>query len=240
LTSGTEEEICPVWTHDGQHLVFSSTREGVANIFWQAADGSGTPERLTTSPNRQYPSSISPDGELIFQEEAPTTDADLMLLTMSGTDRAARVTPFLHESYREVCGEISPDGHWLAYQSNESGRNEIYVRPFPVPGERRWVVSVGGGVKPLWARDGRELFYLNGTSLMSVRVETTPVFSAANPTKMFDGQYFAGITGRTYDVSLDGKRFLMIKKASTDTTATPADMVVVLNWTEELREKLKK
>ena len=137
---------------------------------------------------------MSPDGELIFQESAPKTDADLMLLRMPGTGWSGTRDTLSAESYREVCGEISPDGHWLAYQSNESGRNEIYVRPFPVPGERRWPVSVGGGVKPLWARDGRELFYLNGTSLMSVRVQTTPLFSAANPTKMFDGQYFAGIT----------------------------------------------
>jgi len=240
LTSGPEEELSPVWTHDGQRLIFSSTREGVANIFWQAADGSGTLERLTTSPNQQYPSSISRNGELIFQESVPKTGADLMLLTMPGTDRAARVTAFLQTSYREATAEISPDGHWLAYQSNESNQNEIYVRPFPMRGERRWPVSVGGGVKPLWARDGRELFYLTGTSLMSVRVQTTPVFSAATPTKVFDGQYFAGIVGRTYDVSLDGKRFLMIKRASTDTTATPADMVVVLNWTEELERKFKK
>jgi eukaryotic-like serine/threonine-protein kinase len=241
LTPGPEEEICPVWTHDGQRLVFSSTREGVANIFWQTADGAGAPERLTTSPNQQYPSSISPDGELLFQESAPKTGADLMLLGMPGTDHAARVTALLQSSYREANGEISPDGHWLAYQSNEStNRNEIYVRPFPVADERRWPVSVGGGVKPLWARDGRELFYLNDTSLMSVRIETTPVFSPANPTKLFDGQYFSGITGRTYDVSLDGKRFLMIKRAATDTTATPADMVVVLNWTQELKQKFKK
>jgi eukaryotic-like serine/threonine-protein kinase len=240
LTSGPEEELCPVWTYDGQRLVFSSTREGVANIFWQAADGSGTPERLTTSPNQQYPSSMSRDGELVFQESAPKTAADLMLLTMPGMDHPAGVRTFLQTPYRENNGEVSPDGHWLAYQSNESNRNEIYVRPFPVSGERRWPVSVGGGVKPLWARDGREVFYLNDTSLMSVRVQTSPVFSAANPTKLFDGQYFAGITGRTYDVSLDGNRFLMIKSASTDTTATPADMVVVLNWTEELKAKFKR
>jgi serine/threonine-protein kinase len=163
-----------------------------------------------------------------------------MLFTMPGTGHEAGVTAFLRTPYREASADVSPDGHWIAYQSNESNQNEIYVRPFPVRGERRWPVSVGGGVKPLWARDGRELFYLNGTSLMSVRVQTTPVFSAANPTKMFDGQYFAGITGRTYDVSLDGQRFLMIKSASTDTTATPADMVVVLNWTEELKGKFKR
>ena len=239
LTSGPGEELSPVWTHDGQRVVFSSTREGVANIFWQAADGSGTPERLTTSPNQQYPSSTSRDGELIFLESAPKTEADLMVLTIPAKGRAARVTPFLQTPYREASGEISPDGRWLAYQSNESNRNEIYVRAFPARDERRWLVSVGGGVKPLWARDGRELFYLNGASLMSVRVQTTPAFSAAAPTKMFDGQYFAGILGRTYDVSPDGTRFLMIKNAS-DSTATPADMVVVLNWTEELEGKFKK
>ena len=136
-------------------------------------------------------------------------------------------------------GEISPDGRWLAYQSNESNQDEIYVRPFPSVGDGRWPISTGGGTQPLWAPNGRELFYRHGNSLLSVPVETTRTFSAGTPTTVFEGPYFsppAGLAGRTYDVSRDGQRFLMIKDAPAgDPNAAAASIVVVLNWTEELK-----
>jgi tRNA A-37 threonylcarbamoyl transferase component Bud32 len=237
LTFGPADEAFPVWTPDGRRLIFSSTRGGAGNIYWQPADGTGAVERLTTSPNQQYPSSISPDGNnLVFQENFPKTAADLMLLSMAPP---ARSEPFLQTTFSENNAEVSPDGHWLAYQSNESNQNEIYVRPFPTVDDRRWLVSVGGGTKPLWARSGRELFFLNGGSLLSVSIQTAPAFSAGNPTKVFEGRYFTGIAGRTYDVSRDGQRFLMIKnRTTTDDKTTPASMVVVLNWTEELKAKV--
>ncbi|MBI4476266.1 MAG: hypothetical protein HY654_03780, partial [Acidobacteria bacterium] len=126
---------------------------------------------------------------------------------------------------------------WLAYESNESGQEEIYVRPFPNVADGRWQVSSGGGNVPLWARSGRELFYRDGTSLMSVPVQTTPTFAAGTPRKLFEG-YVSGL-GRTYDVSRDGQRFLMIKDSTAaDQTMTAPSMVVVLNWFEELKAKL--
>jgi len=150
---------------------------------------------------------------------------------LAGT-RAFRGTTF-----DELNGEISPDGRWVAYQSNESGQDEMYVRPFPEVNSGRWQVSTGGGNRPLWAHSGKELFYLApGGGVMSVGVEGGAMFRAGSPTKLFEGPYLAppaGIVGRTYDVSADGQRFLMIKQAaSTDVTSAPPQIIVVQNWLE--------
>ena len=142
-------------------------------------------------------------------------------------------------SFNENNAEISPDGRWLAYQSNESNQNEIYVRPFRGGAEERRLVSNDGGTKPQWARNGRELYFLNGTSMMSVAIQTTPTFNLGPPTKLFDGRYFSGITGRTYDVSRDGQRFLMVKAPTAgDPSANPGSIVIALNWTEELKARV--
>ena len=135
---------------------------------------------------------------------------------------------------------ISPNG-WLAYQSNESNQDEIYVRPFP-SGDGRWPISNGGGTQPVWARNGRELFYRHGNTLLSVPVETRATFSAGTPTTVFEGSYFSppvGLSGRTYEVSPEAQRFLMIKDAPAgDPSAAPASIDVVLNWFEELKRLL--
>ena len=148
----------------------------------------------------------------------------------------------MQTTFSEDNPEISPDGHWLAYQSNESGQFQISVRPFPNVDSGHWTISTNGVTRPLWARSGKELFYLDGANAMTaVSVHTAPTFSADNPTKLFDGrgQYLAGPPGRTYDVSLDGQKFLMIKNNTVgDQTSTPAGVVVVLNWTEELKTRV--
>jgi serine/threonine-protein kinase len=146
--------------------------------------------------------------------------------------------------------DISPDGRWLAYESNESGQREVYVRPFPDVSGGRWQVSTGGGTRPVFGRNGQELFYLATTgtvgtdaTLMSVRIQPGSTWTAGNPAKLFTGRYFyndgqgAAGDGRTYDVSPDGRRFLMIKDSGTvgQQTATPPNLVVVQNWTEELK-----
>jgi serine/threonine-protein kinase len=134
-------------------------------------------------------------------------------------------------------GEVSPDGRWIAYDSNESGQFEIYVRPYPpVAGSRRWQASTGGGRQPVWARDGRALFYRDfAGAVMSVPISTATTFEPAAPRKVFDGAAFAGdgssASGRTYDVAADG-RFLMIKRATPDSGGP--SLVVVQNWFEEL------
>jgi serine/threonine-protein kinase len=152
------------------------------------------------------------------------------------TTPSRQAEPLVQTTFAEENGELSPDGHWLAYQSNEPGRNEIYVRPFPNVDAGHWTISIGGGTRPLWARSGTELFYLDGAGAMTrVPIQTAPTFSAGTPTKLFDTRYYAGDTGRTYDVSSDGQRFLMIKATGADQAPT---MVVVLNWLEELKAKL--
>ena len=229
----------PVWTPDGRQLLLSSERAGGRNLFAQAADGTGAITRLTESPNAQFPTSVSPDGTRLVFTETATTGSDVLQLRLDGT-RA--VTPLVQTPFSERNGEVSPDGRWLAYEANDSGRFEIYVRPFPDVLRAVWQVSTEGGTRPLWARNSQELFYLTATgALMRVGVTRGPTWAAAAPTRLFEGRYGAAAFhfGRTYDVSPDGRRFLMVKdSAAGDPNATPASMVVVLNWFEELKQRV--
>jgi serine/threonine-protein kinase len=221
----------PVWTPDGRRLVFSSDREGPFNLFWKPADGTGVAERLTTSDWHQDPSSWSPDGKILaFAQDHPATDWDIWLLHMDG-DR--REESFVRTDFSERHPMISPDGQWLAYASNESGRFEVYVQPFPAGGQK-WLISTQGGTAPLWARDGTKLFYRDGDTLLMVRVETGPTFSAGRPQVLLEApmRVFSGYGTPDYDVATDGHRFLMIPLA----TQPPRRHIhVVLNWFEELR-----
>ncbi len=225
------------------------------NLFWQAADGTGAVERLTENPNNQYPGAFSPDGtHLAFRQETTTTGADLMVLALKGASRAqaasqgigvpersprSDVRPLVQTTFDELNGEISPNGRWIAYQSNESRQDEVYVRPFPDANSGRWQISTDGGTRPLWARSGRELFYVGPDgAVMSAAVEGESTFRAGTPTRLFEGPYFmaAAQAGRTYDVSPDGQRFLMIKMAgASHETSTPTSIVVVEHWFEELK-----
>jgi len=225
--------LYPTWTPDGKRIAFTSNKGGSPNIYWQMADGSGGLERLTTSQNIQIPLSWSPHGErLAFIEISPTTAADIWVLQLS--DRKAQ--PFLQTPAYESAAQFSPDGHWLAYGSDESGRREIYVQPYPGPGGK-WQISIDGGNEPVWNRNGRELFYRNGDKMMAVDVTTQPSFSAGKPKMLFEGRYGppgAGGTFPHYDVSPDGQRFLMLKPVE-QVQAAPTQINVVLNWTEELK-----
>jgi serine/threonine-protein kinase len=226
-----------VWTPDGGRLIFSSERAGARNLYWQAADGTGAVERLTESPNPQVATAVSPDGhQLIFTETAPKTGDDVMQMELDGTHR---VTPLVQSPFTERNGIVSPDGRWLAYEANDSGRVEISVRPFPDVNSGHWQVSTAGGTRPLWARSGQELFYVSPTgALMRVGVERSASWSATTPTLLVKEGYFTtpSLPGRTYDISSDGLRFLMIKEGGgTDQTAAPPQIIVVQHWTEELK-----
>jgi serine/threonine-protein kinase len=254
LTRATFEpglDSYPVWTPDGRKLIFSSDRAGNRNLFWQAADGTGTAERLSESAYVQDPSAVSPEGaRVIFHETTAANGVDLMELHLddgSGSiesspaqqRRARRVTPLVQTAFSELNGAISPDGRWLAYQANNSGQYEVYVRPYPdVSGGLRQV-STGGGTRPLWARTGQELFYLSsGGALMRVGVERGPTWAAGTPTKLLNEGYFTdpgGNPGRTYDISPDGKRFLIVKAGGGSGQAAVPQIVVVQNWLEELK-----
>jgi serine/threonine-protein kinase len=223
------------WSPDGQRLAFGSNRFGISNLFWQAADGTGEPERLLESDRIQMPLTFAPDGRLLFSADVAAHGRDIHALSMDGSHRVERI---LYGSNTEGEADVSPDGRWIAYESDESGQFEIYVRPYPdAYAGSRWQISSGGGKTPLWSRDGRELFYRDfGGAMLAASVTLTPTFAPGPVVKLFaSANYFgsgSSLSGRTYDLSLDGSRFLMIKQLPTDEAAA---LVVVLNWFEDLK-----
>jgi serine/threonine-protein kinase len=225
----------PVWTPDGKRIAFYSTKDGPLNLFSQLADGSGSLEKLRTSDFTDVPRSFSPDGQfLAFHEVAPDTQRDIWVLKLS--DRKAQV--FLRTQFTEGAPQFSRDGRWIAYVSNESGRPEVYVQPYPGPGGK-WQISTDGGTEPVWNRNGRELFYRSGNKMMAVDVTTQLGFSVGKPRTLFEGQYAVSQFPNTsvgYDVSPDGQRFLMVKQDAQAISATQIN--VVLNWFEELKRRV--
>jgi serine/threonine-protein kinase len=241
FTSDPAVDSNPVWMPDGRTIVYTSARTGRQLIFSQDADGVGPVTQLTTGPNQQISRSVSRDGSrLIFDEYGTNRSEDLMALDMSPP---RRVVPLLQTPANERNGEISPDGRWIAYSSAESGRHEIYVRPYPNLEDRRWQISVDGGVQPVFSRRGDELFFLGREGRMMVsQIRTSGEFSASAPRAILEPQHYALesavnaiITARTYDISPDGQRFLMIESAEAPVNA---GIVVVLNWSEELKRLL--
>ena len=230
LTFGPAFDQYAVWTPDGKRIV---SIIGPA-LRWQPADGTGNVEGLATRGGVLAPYGFSPDGNrLVFREDRRATGHDLMMLTLNPRG----VTGLLETRANELNAVISPDGRWLAYQSDESGLPEVYARPFPDVNSGRWQVSTSGGRSPQWRRDGRELFYVAAdNALMAATVEPGPVFASGTPVRLFRGNYFLGganSIGRTYDVSPDGRRFLMIKPDPESMTT----LAVVQHWTEELRQR---
>ncbi|HXJ17249.1 MAG TPA: hypothetical protein VNM68_08640, partial [Candidatus Polarisedimenticolia bacterium] len=221
----------PTWTPDGRRIAFMSNREGSFNLFWQLADGGGGLERLLTAKTNNVPFSWSSNGQLLsFVDTSSSAAPGIWVLRMS--DRKAQ--PFLQTPAFEDAPQFSPDGRWLAYASNESGRREVYVRPYPGPGGK-WQISTEGGNEPLWNRNGRELFYRTGDKMMAVEISTEPSFTAGKPRQLFEGHYqLTGLGRANYDVSPDGQRFLMLKPVEQE-QAPPTQIDVVLNWTEELK-----
>ena len=230
---GTFNSI-PVWSPDGKRFAFQSNRAGPSNVFWQTADGSGAAERLTANPSINVPTSFSPDGQTIaFAKSNPgTTGFDIWTVGLS--DRKER--PFLETQYNETAPRFSPDGHWLAYASDESGRWEVYVLPYPGPGGK-WQVSTEGGTEPVWNAVGRELFYRAGNRMMAAPVTFQPGFSVSKPVVLFEGPWLPSPrTTANYDVSRDGQRFLMLKSAEEDQGVQ--QIVVVQNWLQEVKQRM--
>ena len=151
------------------------------------------------------------------------------------SDRTVR--PLIDTPFDDRRPALSHDGRWMAYQSNEAGRFEIYVLPYPDVGAGRWQISIDGGVSPVWAHDGTELIYRNGDAMMRVAVETDPAFVQGVPEVLFEGAYYYG-TGRSYDVAPDG-RFLMLKAGAEGDAPPPSTQIeVVVNWFEELKARV--
>ena len=196
------------------------------------ADGSGGQERLSTSTLvADTPSVFSPDGQFValFRTD-PKMQRDIWVISVKDRRRSV----FLSTPATEGAPRFSPDGRWIAYVSDESGRAEIYVQPYPGPGGK-WQISTDGGIEPVWNPNGRELFYRSADRMMAVPVTMQPTFSVGKPMMLFKGDYLASpfpATGVTYDVTGDGQRFLMVKDAP---QASDIRINVVVNWFEELK-----
>ena len=237
LTVGERGGSGQVWTPDGARIAYSS-RDG--DIAWKAANNTGTPERIAEAPGEGVagppsPYFFAPTGTaLVFGERGnPETEDSIGLIALEDGAESAWL---LDGPFDERNAELSPDGRWMAYQSDESGQFEIYVRPFPNVDDDRVPVSNAGGFQPLWSRDGRELFYLEGNPLMSAAVQPDgPVFSVYRRTPLLDWPYFAApLIRRTYDVSVDGQRFLALRPLGSDGAAR-SQIIVVQDWFEELK-----
>ncbi len=223
----------PRWTADGARLTYRGTRAGSRTLWWRAIDTGAAEEQLLAGPHIQTPSMWSSDGEwLVYSESHPETASNIWTLP-----RGAKATPraLVNTPFTENAPRLSPDGRWLAYQSDEPGRTEVFVQPFPEAGPRVQISS-DGGTEPVWSRDGRELFYLNGSRMMAVAVEAGSAFKAGTPRTLFEGRFTPGPNGVAgYDVAADG-RFLMVQPLHPD---PPTNQIqVVLNWVEELRRRV--
>jgi len=217
------DNFTPVWSPDSKQIVFSSVRNALPKLYLKPLAGNVPEEKLLES-DYCFPTSWSPDGRsLIYWTSAPQTSRDLWLLPLSG-DRKPQ--PLLQTKARELYGRVSPDGNWLAYVSDESGSNEVYVTQFPQPA-RSWRISTSGGTNPYWRGDGKELFFVSGNKLMVVSVSSGTEFQAGTPQPLFE------IDGTNYAPSKDGQRFLV----SVVTEKAPAPPInVVLNWTAGLKQ----
>jgi serine/threonine-protein kinase len=233
----SEDNHAPIWTPDGKRITYESRKPATTfRLFWKPWDGGGPEERVAEDDRKTdgiSSASWSPDGRVLAyvdDYDHPRTGRDIWLLPLDG-DRKPR--PFLESPFNEETPIFSSDGRWLAYVSDESGRYEVYVRPYPGPGGK-WQISTEGGAGPVWNRNGRELFYRNGNKMMVVEISTEGAFSAAKPKLLFETEGPATYsTFPDYDVSPDGRRFLMIRDGE-----QPATQVnVVLNWFEELKRK---
>jgi len=229
-----------IWSPDGSQIVWGSTRKGPQDLYRKGSNGAGEEQVLLASDQGKRPSDWSKDGHFILYETSTLkTREDLMTLPLKADGLpAGPPIPFLSTTFNEVSGRFSPDGHWVAYISDESGRPEVYVRPFPTSSSGgKWQVSTAGGVEPIWRRDGKELFYLSADRrLMSVEVSTSPSFKAAVPKALFTatitgGAVVAGV--HRWDVAPDGQRFL-INVPSEAAVTTP--MTLVVNWQEGLKK----
>jgi Tol biopolymer transport system component len=227
----------PVWTPDGQRVVFQAIVPGEpANIWWSAADGTGVAERLTTTKtNPQLPTSVSPDGaHLLFMEAAPSLDVMQVAL-----DRSGAVTPLSSTPAWEGGANVAPNGRWLAYESDASGRMEVYVSAYPNTAASRVQVSTNGGSAARWSRDGKELFFVDPSgALMRADVHASEgVWQAGTPSKhgrLLDS--LGGIWYGSYDLAPDG-RIVVIKNPAVDSAAVRPQIILVQHFDTELRTK---
>ena len=230
--AGTSNHL-PLWSSDGTRVIFGSSRGGDWDIYSQPADASQPAEALLARPYDQSPNSVMTDGALIFEDVNPQTGFDLWTLSPGGASQERTASPLRVTPFNERDAEISPGpvrgSRWVAYTSDESGRSELYVQSYP-GGANRMPISTGGGFQPRWSPDGRELFYITGDAVASVAIRSDGSFGA--PRMLFDRANFFFETRKpaNYDVSPDGKRFLMVRR---DPGSIPRQLNVIVNWGAE-------
>jgi serine/threonine-protein kinase len=217
------------WMPDSLHVTFAADTEssGTMRMFSDRYDRAGNADLVFAGAESMFPLSWSPDGKsLLYRLIKPGTDEDVW--AYSKEDRTTK--PFLNGPAKESSAIFSPDGQWVAYVSADSGRDEVYVRPFPGPGKRTQI-SIDGGAAPVWSRDGKELFFTNGDTLFAVPVGLSPTFTNGKPQRLFSGPYNFDEVTRNYDVSSDGRRFVVLPRRS---EPAPRQLELILNWFEEL------
>ena len=236
LTFGRSQDSFPVWTTDGKRVIYVGIADGEPNLLWKAADGTGQQEPLLAKPPGGNPAlvanGVTPDGKFLIYSIG--TPADIIVLPLDG-DRRPR--PLLaNPQYAERGGQISPDGRWLAYNSDESGAFQVYVRPFPNVEQGRWQVSSDGGLLPIWAPNGRELFYINGENqVMGVPIQAGASFSFGRPAMVFDHSDRPPSAYRNYEITPDGSRFVIVKESQ---RSRATQFVATINWFAELQERV--
>ena len=221
----------PEWTPDGRRVLFRSGNYGRGAIWWQMADGSAPAEQLTpTLDEAVFEGVMSPDGKtLLYRADSPTRARDLYAMPMDG-DRTP--TPYLVTEFDELSPRFSPDGRWVVYVSSESGRDEVYVRPFPGPGGRT-LISSEGGVEPLWARDGKRIVYRAGHAVIAATVSVTNAVAVTRRDTLLAGPFDVRRLHANYDLTPDGSRLVMIEPSNQDVRPT-----VIINWGPALAARL--
>jgi len=228
----------PVWSPDGSRFVVGDRREGAVNLYERPANGGGQERRLFASDRNTFPNDWSRDGKWVIythaKKETGDLDLDLWVVRADGQSEATPA-PYITSPARETQAEFSPDGRFVAYTAITNGNPEVYVQPFPNASDGKWLVSNSGGAEPHWSRDGKELFYIAGQTVIAVPVTLQPAFSSGSPMRLFDAPvqpWYTNDTDRS-QVASDGKRFLLLVPAG-ETAAPPIDIVV--NWPTLLKK----
>jgi dipeptidyl aminopeptidase/acylaminoacyl peptidase len=239
LTTDASNNVGPSWAPQGNRVVFRSDRSHGGDLYQASASGSGHDELLLATPNGKVDPEWSRDGRfIVYAEINPKTKWDLWVLPVGDDAPAGRKPiPFLQTDFNELQGQMSPDGHWMAYASDESGSQEVYVRPFPAA-EGKWRISTAGGNQPRWRRDSRELFFVGTDGKINAVIVkagsgTKPSFEASAPVPLFDSHIVDIPVAFDYDVTADGKRFLV---TTHNTAGYAPSLNVVVNWNAGLKK----
>jgi Tol biopolymer transport system component len=239
LTNSAPSNVAPFWSPKGDRIVFASSRSGTLNLYQKAANGTGKDELLLANGNFKHPTQWSRDGKfIVYSENDPKTRRDIWVLPIDGGTQRKPI-PFLRSEFNEFQGQLSPDSHWMAYTSDKTGQREVYVVAFPT-GESEARISIDGGEQPRWRGDGKELFFIGADAKMMVvavkAVPGKPSFEPGAPQPLFEARLARAPSNPLfeYDVTRDGKRFLL-NTTGIGSTSAPF-LNVVVNWDAGLKK----